>query len=201
MPITIDNFVGHPFMPMGYSTRQLNVHGIKSDNAIIEVYADNVLLDPVFDQNLYDPFFKELGTVLYSFKLPTKAGCIKIRIKVLQGEICLGKSRAKYPAKIINSKNEITYGHFYLWQPMQDSKFLVKVNNVISDLQSPLVAGDIVEYYHLFHKGIPYWVLTLVSDKSVTEVDVDDIHLSSSAHSDEDEVEIIKQELLKRNMG
>lgn len=208
MPITIDNFIDHPLMPKGYGTRQLNIHGRKSTNAVIEVYVDNVLLESVIDQNLEDPFFKELGTILYSFKFSAKPGCVKVRIKILQGNICIEKSRAKYPAKIINRKKEITYGHFYLWQPMKDSKFLVKINgsniednNIISKEEYSLVAGDVMEYYHLFYNGTPYWVLELNSDKRVTEVDIDDIHLHSHDHSDRDEVEIIKQELIKRNLG
>jgi hypothetical protein len=207
MTITIDNFVGHPEIPKDAGIRQLNIHGSKSDDAIIEVYADGNLLETLLGQTILDPFYSYLGPVLYSFKFSGFPGCMKIKIKVIQGTVVIGQSRAKYPAKIINNKQEVTHGYFYLWQPMNDSKFLVKLNgcNVKDNTTEskpiyPLVKGDIMEYYHLFYKGTPYWILTLTSNSLRKEVDIYDNDLETYNHSDRDEVEIIKQELIKQNV-
>ena len=207
MPITIDNFIGHPEIPEDAGIRRLNIHGSKSDDAIIEVYADDKLLESVLDQNILDPFYRYLGPVLYSFKFSSLPGCVKIKIKVIQGTVSIMQSRAIYPAKIINNKQEIVCGHFYLWQPMNDSKFLVKHNGynlkdntAESKPMYNLVKDDIMEYYHLFYKGTPYWVLTLISDSTRKEVDIYDNDLKTYNHSDRDEIEIIKQELIKQNL-
>lgn len=194
--------------------RYLTVYGTRSADAEFEIYANDQLIDHelagIQQPNVYHP---DIGVVQYSFSTRTSFfGVTPICIKMLTGSLTITRSRALYPAKITNSEGNTLFGYFARFQPIDDSKFLVRINGVLQTLQEQdqhligevhytINAGDTLQYFHATIEGPDYWWVILKSAQLKYIVDQEDPDLDFVGVDSYDRLHNLKNQLMADYTG
>lgn len=156
------------------STRTFNLFGRASHDAIISLTVnENPPVVRLIDHTVRNPFDSS-EILIYQFATNVQAhGATKIKLQVLEGNIHLGQTRVRYPA--IASQDPPVHGWVWIFQPILDPKFLVKINGVYfvrSDIDQSLTGewhydldkNDVFEYAHLHYNGPNYWKVSHVDN-------------------------------------
>ena len=148
-------------------TRTAKIFGTASSDAEIKLWIDDQYQGlKKIDHTSRDPFDPD-NVLIYEFVTDVKAhGCTKIKLQVHHGQVCIGRTKARYPART-KGPNPV-HGHFWCYQPM-NPKYLVSIDNqpvVHSDQDShltgewiyELTTGQVFEYAHLYYNGPSCWL-------------------------------------------
>ena len=156
-------------MEFNEGTRQLYVYGLATPDCVVEVYADNTLLLPPTEESKLYPYDSALGKIIFSFQTATSVlGSVQIKIKVLQGKVKLTRTRVQYPARFYNHGQQVCKGYYFMYQPIADPKYLVKINSQLVSKTNNIDQGewhyllesqDVMEYYHLMLDGPACWYI------------------------------------------
>jgi hypothetical protein len=146
--------------------RTFNIFGTASADAKIELWIDDQYQGlKEIDHNNCDSFDSS-NSLIYQFTTDVSAhGFTKIKLKVLAGQVQIGRTKVCYPAQTTDLLP--IHGYICMYQPF-DPKFLVRINNqvVIVDKQDEnltgewiynLIANDVFEYAHLYVNGPTFW--------------------------------------------
>lgn len=157
------------------TTRVLTVFGSASADSVVKLWInDQYQGEGPIDFSQRDPFEPE-KIMIYRFESDVQShGFTKIKLEIIKGQISVGRTKYRYPAKMAGQEH--IQGYHWGFQPMPDPKFLVSINGelFVKSVEDQALTGewhydlkdsDQFEYAHLHFNGPNYAVVSVAPDK------------------------------------